>query len=137
MRGRGEAGSALTLGWTAIAACGLVLVLVLDLTAYLAAAARAQGAADAAALAAAVAADPRSGATDGRTPQDAAARLARAWDVELRRCSCRHGPGSVEVTVAAAVRAVAVTRFAGRTVTATAEARLVRAPPDRQVSRPG
>lgn len=137
MRGHGEDGSALTLGWTAIAACGLVLVLVLDLTAYLAAAARAQGAADAAALAAATAADPRSGATDGRTPGAAAARLARAWDVELRHCSCQHGPGSVEVTVAAAVRAVAVTRFAGRTVTATAEARLVRAPPDRGLNRPG
>lgn len=132
----GEDGSVLTMGWTAIAACGLALLLVLDLTAYLAAASRAQGAADAAALAAAVAADPRSGTLDARTPEQAAARLARAWHVELRRCSCRPGPHPVEITVAAPVRAIAVTRFAGRTVTATAEARLVRDTRDR-VSRPG
>ena len=40
-------GSVLTVGWVGVAACGLALLLVLDLTAYLAAASRAQGAADA------------------------------------------------------------------------------------------
>lgn len=121
-----EEGSVLTLGWVGLAVTGLALVLVVDLTAYAVAAGRAQAAADAAALAAVAAADPRAGSTTTVEPSVAAARAAEASGGELRRCDCRRGAGPVEVLVGVPVRAVAVTRFAGRTVTARARARLVR-----------
>lgn len=123
---RGQDGSVLALGWAGLAVTGVALVLVLDLTAYVVAAGRAQAAADAAALAAVAAADPRAGLPAPTTPEVAAARVADASGAELRRCDCRPGTGPVEVVVGVPVRAVAVTRFAGRTVTATARARLVR-----------
>lgn len=121
----GQDGSVLTVGWVGLAVTALALVLVVDLTAYLVAAGRAQAAADAAALAAAAAADPRSGVT-GTHPEAAATRVARASGAQVRRCDCRRERRSVEVVVGVPVRAIAVTRFAGRTVTARARAHLVR-----------
>lgn len=121
-----EDGSVLTLGWVGLAVTALALVLVVDLTAYEVAAGRAQAAADAAALAAAAAADHRAGLDTSGPPEVVAARVAERSGAELRRCRCRAGPGPVEVVVGVPVRAVAVTRFAGRTVTARARARMVR-----------
>lgn len=121
-----EDGSVLALGWVGLAATALALVLVVDLTAYLVAAGRAQAAADAAALAAAAAADPRSTPSGTGPPEVVAARVAERSGGELRRCRCRRGQGPAEVVVGVPVRAVAVTRFAGRTVIATARARMVR-----------
>lgn len=121
-----EDGSVLTLGWVGLAVTALALVLVVDLTAYAVAAGRAQAAADAAALAAAAAADIRVGPGSAGPPEVVAARVAGRSGAELRRCRCRTGQGSVEVVVGVPVRAVAVTRFAGRTVTGTARAQMVR-----------
>ncbi len=118
-----EEGSALWLGWVGLATVGLILVLVVDLAAYLVAGARAQGAADAAALAAIAISDPRGG-LDG-DPRAAATQVAVEGGGELRRCSCALGQEEVEVTVAVPVRALAVTRFAERTATATSRAHLV------------
>jgi putative Flp pilus-assembly TadE/G-like protein len=110
-----DEGSVLWLGWSGLAVCALVLLLVLDLTAYLVAAARAQTAADAAALA----------AVASVRPHDAAQRTARANGAELLACICpRAGPAAVVVAVD--VRAVAVTRFAARRATARSRAHLVR-----------
>lgn len=120
---RDEEGSALWLGWVGLATVVLVLVLVVDLAAYLVAGARAQGAADAAALAAVVVSDPRGG-LDG-DPWSVATRVAVEAGGELRGCDCARRQGEVEVTVAVPVRALAVTRFAGRTATATSRAHLV------------
>ncbi len=125
-----EEGSALWLGWVGLTTVALVLVLVVDLTAYLVATARAQGAADAAALAAVAVSDPRGGLTGD--PRTVAARVAVEAGGELRRCDCARRQGEVEVTVAIPVRALAVTRFAGRSATATARAHLV----PRDTSRP-
>ncbi|MFN2556207.1 MAG: pilus assembly protein TadG-related protein [Nitriliruptorales bacterium] len=119
----GEEGSALWLGWVGLATVGLILVLVVDLAAYLVAGARAQGAADAAALAAVALSDPRGGLAGD--PRAAATQVAVESGGELRRCICAHRRGEVEVTVAVPVRALAVTRFAGRVVTATSKAHLV------------
>lgn len=130
---RAQDGSVLALGWVGLAVTAVALVLVVDLTAYLVAAGRAQAAADAAALAAAAAADRRSGIVGGGPPEVVATRVARASGAELRRCDCAYGPRPVRVVVRVPVRAVAVTRFAGRTVTARARAELVRDP----VSGPG
>lgn len=121
-----EDGSVLTLGWVGLGVTALALVLVVDLTAYVVAAGRAQAAADAAALAAAAAADRRADPGGSGPPEVVAARVAGRSGAELRRCRCRPGRRSVEVVVGVPVRAVAVTRFAGRTVTATARARMVR-----------
>ncbi|MDP8960274.1 MAG: hypothetical protein M3N32_01395 [Actinomycetota bacterium] len=118
-----EEGSALWLGWVGLATAVLVLVLVVDLAAYLVAGARAQGAADAAALAAVAVSDPRGG-LDG-DPWAVATRVAVEAGGALRRCDCARSQREVEVTVAVPVRALAVTRFAGRTATATARAHLV------------
>lgn len=118
-----EEGSALWLGWVGLTTVGLILVLVVDLAAYLVAGARAQGAADAAALAAVAVSDPRGG-LDG-DPRAVAAQVAIEAGGEMRRCVCAQRQGEVEVTVDVPVRAVAVTRFAGRTVTATSKAHLV------------
>lgn len=125
-----EDGSALLLGWTGLAVVVVVLVLVVDLTAYLVAAGRAQTAADAAALAAVAVADPRGG-VDG-VPAAAARRVAAANGGQMVRCRCAPGVRRVEVKVAVPVRAIAVSRFAGRTAAATAQARLV---PGRPLSR--
>ncbi len=121
-----EEGSALWLGWVGLATAGLVLVLVIDLAAYLVAGARAQGAADAAALAAVAVSDPRGGLEGD--PRSVATRVAVEAGGELRECACSYGQGEVEVTVAVPVRALAVTRLAGRSVTASSKAHLV--PPD-------
>lgn len=118
-----EDGSALWLGWVGLATTVLVLVLVVDLAAYLVAGARAQAAADAAALAAVAVSDPRSGLAGD--PRAVAARVAAESGGGLRRCDCARRRGEVAVTVAIPVRAVAVSRFAGRTVTATSRAHLV------------
>ncbi len=118
-----EEGSALWLGWVGLGSVVLVLVLVVDLAAYLVAGARAQGAADAAALAAVAVSDPRGG-LDG-DPRAVATRVAVEAGGELRSCVCGHREGEVEVTVAFPVRALAVTRFAQRTATATSRAHLV------------
>lgn len=118
-----EDGSALVLGWTGVACTVVALLLTVDLAAYLLAGARAQAAADAAALAAVARSDARA-----RLPGDArsaARRVADANGAALRACRCHRGAAEVEVVAAVAVRALAVTRFAGRSVTATARARLV------------
>lgn len=115
-----------TLAWSALAAAALCLVLVADLTAYLVAGARAQTAADAAALAAVVRSDIRGGVSG--SPSRAAETVARANGARVRRCRCALGTTVVEVTVAVPVAAIAITRFASRTVEATARAHLV--PPE-------
>ncbi|HEX2027020.1 MAG TPA: hypothetical protein VHF25_03370 [Nitriliruptorales bacterium] len=122
----GEDGSALALSWAGLALAVVALVLVVDLAAYQAAALRAQGVADAAALAAVAAGHPRT--TDAADGPGRAARVARAGGADLVACRCDRGARTVEVTVAVPVRAVALTRFAGRVVRATAEARLVPTP---------
>lgn len=121
----------MTLGGTALAAVALCLVLVVDLTAYLVAGARAQTAADAAALAAVVRSDVRGGVVGD--PRAAARTVARRNGAELRRCDCSRGVGTVEVTVVVPVRAIAVTRFAARTIEARARAHLV--PPEAPIDR--
>ncbi len=122
-----EEGSALWLGWVGLATVGLVLVLVVDLAAYLVAGARAQGAADAAALATVAVSDPRGGLPGD--PLAVATRVAVEAGGEMRNCVCAYGQEEVEVTVAVPVRAIAVTRLAGRTVSATSRAHLVPAGP--------
>lgn len=122
----GQEGSALALGWAGLGIAVVALILVVDLAAYQVAALRAQGAADAAALAAVAASHP--GTTGGGDGAGRAARAARAGGAELVTCRCDRGARAVEVTVAVPVRAVAVTRFAGRVVRATAAARLVPSP---------
>lgn len=107
----------------ALALVALCALLVVDLTAYLVAAGRAQAAADSAALAAVAAGDPRTGAPG--SPRSVAARAARAGGATLRSCDCPVGEGTVVVVVAVDVRAIAVTRFAPRTVEAHAQASLV------------
>lgn len=123
---RHEDGSALWLAWPGLALTALVLVLVVDLTAYTVAAGRAQTAADAAALAAISASHPM-GSLDG-PPLIQAQRVARANGGTVRTCDCANGAERVAVTVAVPVRAVAATRFAARTAVATAQAHLVREP---------
>lgn len=119
-----EQGSAtIAVGGTA-AAIGLVLlVVILDIGAYLAAAARAQAAADGAALAAVSLSDPRG--RQAGSPRAAAERVAVANQGRLERCDCRPGTRHVKVAVSTEVRAVVITRYAARRVTAHAEARLV------------
>jgi uncharacterized membrane protein len=124
----GEEGSVVIwLGMPAVAVLGVMLVLVVDLGAYLVASERAQAAADAVALAAAP--PCAAGAPHPAHSQTAARAVAEANQAELRALTCV--AGDAEATVAVTVRAVAVTRFAGRTVTATARARMVRSPPER------
>lgn len=125
-----EDGSALWLGMPAVALVALALLLSVDLTAYLVASERARGAADAAALAAIAASDPRAAMADpdvrmSGTPRSVAARVARGMGAELRACDCAPGRTEVEVTVVVEVRAIAVTRFAGREVEGVARAHLV------------
>ncbi|MBW3577697.1 MAG: hypothetical protein KY462_08170 [Actinobacteria bacterium] len=127
---RREDGSAAMLGWSAIAVTVVALVIAVDLAAYLVAAQRAQGAADAAALAAVAASHPRGGAPG--PPEHAARSVTHAAGAVLQNCRCPPGARQVTVTVEVRVRAVAVTRLAGRKVRATAQARLVR---DRNPSR--
>lgn len=116
-------GSVLWLALPAMALLALCALLVVDLTAYLVAAGRAQAAADSAALAAVAAGDPRTGAPG--SPRSVAARTARAGGATLRSCDCAAAARSVVVVVAVDVRAIAVTRFAPRTVEARARASLV------------
>lgn len=118
-----EQGSVVWVGWPGVALVAVALLLVTDLAAYVVAAERAQGAADAAALATVAVSDPRGGI--GGPPRAAAARVARASGAELLGCRCRPGTEEVEVRVVTPVRAIAVTRFAGRGVEAVARARLV------------
>ncbi|MDX1620301.1 MAG: hypothetical protein R3320_04880 [Nitriliruptorales bacterium] len=101
----------------------MLLVVMLDLAAYLAAASGAQSAADAAALAAVVVSDPR-GRQHG-SPVAAATAAATNVGARLERCGCEPGSRRVEVEVSVPVRAVLITQFAARRVTARAEARLV------------
>lgn len=118
----GEDGSILPLFGTAIACAALVLVLIVDATAYLVAASRAQAAADAAALAAIALADPRAGQLGDPTRE--AARVATAASGRLEACRCGVGARSVDVAVSVAVPAIVVTRLAARRVTAVASAEL-------------
>lgn len=120
-----ESGSVLMVGWTALAATAVALVLVVDLTAYVVAGAKARGAADAAALAAASAGHPEAPVSLA-DPREAARRVAAVNNARLESCSCPRGSHEVEVTVSVRVRSVAIARFAGRRVEATARARLVR-----------
>lgn len=127
---RAEGGSAFWVAWPTLALVALALLLAVDLAAYLVAAERAQGAADAAALAAVAASDPRARASHldgppGGSPRAVAARVARGMGAELVACDCAPGAGEVEVSVTVDVRAIAVTRFAGREVEGTARAHLV------------
>lgn len=119
-----EAGSVLAFGWTAVVVAVMALVVVVDVAAYLAAFQRAQTAADAAALAAVARSDPR--ARQPGNPRTGARRVAAANDADLVSCDCRPGTRLVTVEVAMPVHAVAVTRFAARTVVATARSRLER-----------
>lgn len=117
-----QTGSITTLVGVVVATGALVLLLLVDLTAYLAAASRAQAAADAAALAAIVVADPR-----GRTAGDPAAvarRVATAADARVDGCVCRVGLAHVRVEASVPVPGLVVPRLAGRRVRATAEAEL-------------
>lgn len=117
-----ESGSALWVAWPGLAFTALVLILVVDLAAYLVAVERARSAAELAALAAASAEHPDALRRDG--PRAWAGRVARANGADLVACSCRRGSPDVTVTVSVDVRAVAVTRFAGRRIEATARATL-------------
>ncbi|HEX9888209.1 MAG TPA: hypothetical protein VGA69_01925, partial [Nitriliruptorales bacterium] len=87
------------------------------------AAGRAQGAADAAALAAAAVAHPQRASRGD--PVTEARRVTADWGARLDGCRCQRGRRDVEVAVSVEVRALLVTRFAGRRVTATARATLV------------
>lgn len=117
-----ETGSILPLFGTAVATAALVLVLVVDATAYLVAASRAQAAADAAALAAIAVADPRARAVGD--PRHEAARVASTVSARVETCACAVGARSVTVEVSVAVPAVVVGRLAARRVTAVASAEL-------------
>lgn len=123
-----EDGSAVLILAPALVAVVMLAVAVVDVTAYLTAAAGAQAAADAAALAAATARDHPTARGD---PEERARRIAAASDARLERCRCR-GSTPVEVEVSVEVRAVVITRFAGRRVHAVANAELV---PDRRAGR--
>lgn len=135
----GESGSVLMVGWVGLGVAAVSLLLVLDLTAYLVAGARSRAAADAAALAAVSANHPQAPGPS-RHPEQAARRVAAANNARLEECRCPRGAREVEVRVSVGVRSVAVSRFAGRRVEATASARLVRmdwAPePGRQARSP-
>ncbi|MDX1658269.1 MAG: hypothetical protein R3343_05570 [Nitriliruptorales bacterium] len=118
-----DGGATIAVGGTA-AVIGLVLlVIVLDITAYLAAASAAQAAADGAALAAVAVSDPR-GRQPG-SPRAAAELVTTAADSRLETCRCRPGARRVEVEVSRRVDGVLITRYAARRVTARAAARLV------------
>ncbi|MGH3443619.1 MAG: hypothetical protein ACRDUY_16545 [Nitriliruptorales bacterium] len=129
----GESGSVLMVGWVGLGVAAVALVLVVDLTAYLVAGARSRAAADAAALAAVSANHPEA-PEPPLHPREAARRVAAANNARLDDCRCPRGAREVEVRVSVGVRSVAVWRFAGRRVTATARARLVHAerPPERE-----
>lgn len=106
-----------------------MLVLIIDLAAYLVAAERARTAADLAALAAAGLAHPEIAVAGD--PLRQARRVATANGAELISCACGPSSGEIEVIVSVEVRAVAVTRFAGRRVQAGARAALIEVAPAR------
>jgi hypothetical protein len=98
----------------------LVALFAIDLGAYLVAASRAQALADAAALAAI-----GSGVADGtRTPAGAAGRLVTAGGGRLERCDCDGARANVVVSMP--VPGLLAPRLGAPSVSARAEARLVR-----------
>lgn len=125
MTGRHEEDGSATIavGGTAAVVGIVLLVIVLDITAYLAAASNAQHAADGAALAAVAVSDPR-GRQDG-SPTGAAQAVASAAGGRVETCHCAVGTREVEVEVSVPVPSVVITRYAPRRVTARSSARLV------------